>query len=47
VPTFQSVLSSNSNAGFMPLTLPSGSSLVATTSVAQTGIRVIAYGGNF
>jgi hypothetical protein len=44
---FQAVLSSNSNANIMPLTLPTGWSLRATTSTAQTGIRVTAYGGDF
>lgn len=47
VPAFAAQLSSNSNATFMPLIFPSGYSLRATTSVAQTGIRVLAYGGNF
>jgi hypothetical protein len=44
---FQAVLSSNSNANIMPLTLPTTWSLRATTSTAQTGIRVTAYGGDF
>ena len=44
---FQAVLSSNSNANLMPLTLPTGWSLRATTTTAQTGIRVTAYGGDF
>jgi hypothetical protein len=47
VPAFVSVLSSNSNSNIMPLTLPTGYSLRATTSVAQTGVRVTAYGGDF
>ncbi|NBU71776.1 MAG: hypothetical protein EBS53_10075 [Bacteroidetes bacterium] len=46
-PAFAAVLSSNSNANIMPLSFPSGYSLRATTSVAQTGIRVTAYGGDF
>ena len=46
-PAFNAVLSSNVNANVMPLTLPTGYSLRATTSVTQTGVRVIAYGGNF
>lgn len=46
-PAFSALLSSNSNATFMPLIFPSGYSLRATTSVAQTGIRVLAYGGSF
>ena len=47
VPAFAFALSSNSNANIMPLNLPTGYSLRATTSVAQTGVRVTAYGGNF
>ena len=47
VPAYQAVLSSNSNANIMPLTLPTGYSLRAATSVAQTGVRVTAYGGDF
>jgi hypothetical protein len=47
VPAFTAVLSSNNNSNIMPLTLPTGYSLRATTSVAQTGIRVNAYGGDF
>lgn len=46
-PAFASALSSNSHANIMPLNLPTGYSLRATTSVAQTGLRVTAYGGNF
>lgn len=46
-PAFTSALSSNSNANIMPLIIPTGYSLRATTSVAQTGLRVTAYGGNF
>jgi hypothetical protein len=47
VPAFQSTLTSNINANLMPLILPTGYSLRATTSVAQTGIRVTAQGGDF
>jgi len=47
VPAWSLLLSSNSNANIMPLTIPTGYSLRATTSVAQTGVRVIAYGGDF
>jgi hypothetical protein len=47
VPAWSAVLSSNSNANVMPLTIPTGYSLRATTSVTQTGIRVNAYGGDF
>jgi len=46
-PAFTAALSSNGNANIMPLTLPTGYSLRAATSVAQTGIRVTAYGGDF
>jgi hypothetical protein len=46
-PAFVANLSSNSNSNVMPLTLPTGYSLRATTSVAQTGVRVTAYGGDF
>jgi len=47
VPAYVANLSSTSNANIMPLTLPTGYSLRATTSVAQTGVRVTAYGGDF
>lgn len=47
VPAFTVLLSSNTNANAMPLNLPTGYSLRATTSVAQTGVRVTAYGGDF
>ena len=46
-PAFVLALSSNGNSNIMPLTLPTGHSLRAATSVAQTGVRVSAYGGNF
>ena len=46
-PAFSISLSSNSNSNTMPLTLPTGYSLRATTSVTQTGVRVTAYGGDF
>jgi hypothetical protein len=46
-PSFSAVISSNNNANIMPLTLPTGYSLRATTTVAQTGVKVIAYGGDF
>jgi hypothetical protein len=46
-PAFQSTLSSNVNANLMPLIIPTGYSLRATTSVAQTGVRVTAQGGDF
>ena len=44
---FTYTLSSNSNADVMPLTLPTGYSLRATVTQTQTGIRVLAYGGDF
>ena len=46
-PAFVANLSSNNNSNVMPLTLPTGYSLRATTSVTQTGVRVTAYGGDF
>lgn len=46
-PAFTANLSSNSNANVMPLCLPTGWSLRATTTVSQTGVKVIAYGGDF
>lgn len=46
-PSYQATLSSNGNANVMPLCLPSGWSLRATTTVTQTGVKVIAYGGDF
>jgi hypothetical protein len=47
VPAFTAVVSSNGNANQLPINLPTGYSLRATTSVAQTGIRVIAQGGDY
>jgi len=46
-PAFQATLSSNVNANIMPLIIPTGHSLRATTSTSQTGIRVTALGGDF
>lgn len=46
-PAFVANLSSNGNSNVMPLTLPTGYSLRAAASVAQTGVRVTAYGGDF
>lgn len=46
-PSYVANLSSNANANVMPLVLPATYSLRATTTVAQTGIKVIAYGGDF
>jgi hypothetical protein len=44
---FSSILSSNSNSNILPINLPTGYSLRATTSTAQTGIRVTASGGDY
>jgi hypothetical protein len=46
-PAFVATLSSNGNSNIMPLTIPTGYSLRATASIAQTGVRVTAYGGDF
>ena len=46
-PAFQAVLSSNSNANILPINLPTGYSLRATTSITQTGVRVTALGGDY
>jgi len=46
-PSFVANLSSNGNANIMPLNIPTGYSLRATTTVTQTGVKVIAYGGDF
>jgi hypothetical protein len=46
-PAFQAVTSSNTNANILPINLPTGYSLRATTSVTQTGVRVIALGGDY
>ena len=46
-PSFVANLSSNVNANVLPLVLPTGWSLRATTTIAQTGVSVIAYGGDF
>jgi hypothetical protein len=46
-PAFTSVISSNTNANILPINLPTGYSVRATTSVAQTGIRVTALGGDY
>lgn len=47
LPAFQATMSSNVNANIMPLILPNGYSLRATTSISQTGVRVTAQGGDF
>ena len=46
-PSYVANISSNGNANVMPLTLPTGYSLCATVTVTQTGVKVIAYGGDF
>ena len=46
-PAFAAYFSSNGNANVMPLSLPTGYSLRATTTITQTGVRVTAYGGDF
>ena len=47
VPAFQTTISSNTNANILPINLPTGYSLRATASVAQTGVRVTASGGDY
>ena len=44
---FSATLSTNSNSNILPINLPTGYSLRATTSVTQTGIRVTASGGDY
>jgi hypothetical protein len=44
---FSTTVSSNGNANLLPINLPTGYSLRATTSVAQTGVRVVALGGDY
>lgn len=46
-PAFATAISSNSHPNLLPINLPTGFSLRATTSVAQTGIRVVAQGGDY
>lgn len=46
-PSYVANLSSNTNANIMPLVLPTGYSLRATTTVTQTSVRVTANGGDF
>lgn len=47
VPAFQAAISSNSHPSILPINLPTGYSIRATTSVAQTGVRVTALGGDY
>lgn len=44
---FNSAVSSNTNPNLLPINLPTGYSLRATTSVTQTGVRVTALGGDY
>ena len=44
---FSTSISSNSHPNVLPINLPTGHSLRATTSIAQTGVRVIALGGDY
>ena len=44
---FQTAISSNSNPNILPINLPTGYSLRATTSIIQTGVRVTALGGDY
>ncbi len=44
---FNSVTSTNNSPNVMPMIIPTGYSLRASTTIAQTGLKVIAYGGNF
>jgi hypothetical protein len=44
---FAATISSNTNANILPINLPTGYSLRATTSVTQTGVRVTALGGDY
>jgi len=46
-PAFQAVISSNTNANILPINLPTGYSVRAAVSTAQTGIRVTALGGDY
>jgi hypothetical protein len=44
---FQALISSNTQPNLLPINLPTGYSLRATTSVTQTGVRVTASGGDY
>ena len=44
---FSSTISSNTHPNILPINLPTGYSIRATTTVAQTGVRVIALGGDY
>jgi hypothetical protein len=45
--SFTSTISTNNTPNNLPMIIPTGYSLIATTTIAQTGVKVIAYGGNF
>jgi hypothetical protein len=45
--SFTSTISTNNTPNNLPMIIPTGYSLRATTTIAQTGVKVIAYGGNF
>ena len=44
---FSALISSNTQPNLLPINLPTGYSLRATTSVTQTGVRVTASGGDY
>jgi hypothetical protein len=44
---FSTTCSTNNCPNVMPMIIPTGYSLRATTTIAQTGVKVIAYGGDF
>jgi hypothetical protein len=46
-PAFNTSISSNSHPNILPINLPTGHSLRATTTVTQTGVRVTALGGDY
>ena len=45
--SFTSTISTNNTPNNLPMIIPTGYSLRATTTIAQTGLKVMAYGGNF
>ena len=44
---FSSTVSSNTNPNILPINLPTGYSVRATTTITQTGVRVTASGGDY
>lgn len=46
-PAFTATISSNTNSNILPINLPTGHSIRATTSITQTGVRVTALGGDY